>query len=54
MFRGNNCFASFALLHVCSGVAGFYYLRVIKLVYFQKEKEVWLLIWGGILNVIVF
>jgi len=46
--EGYNYFASFVLL--CSGVAGFYYLRVIKLVYFQKEKEARLLIWGDILN----
>lgn len=46
--EGYYYFACFVLL--CSGVAGFYYLRVIKLVYFQKEKDVRLLIWGDILN----
>ena len=46
--EGYYYFACFVLL--CSGVAGFYYLRVIKLVYFQKDKDVGLLIWGDILN----
>lgn len=46
--EGYYYFACFVLL--CSGIAGFYYLRVIKLVYFKKDKDVGLLIWGDILN----
>lgn len=44
--EGYYYFVCFVLL--CSGVAGFFYLRVIKFVYFQKD--VGLLVWGDILN----